>query len=165
MSNEDALPPNEGLHTRPKTIRQRVTAHNDATMRTVIFTTSNQSFAIDEPQNRGGNGTAPSPLETVIGALLGCSAVTFERAAKEQELNYEAIDFDAEFELDRRGLLGLAPVRPYFSKVIVKAHVDTSASPEMLQKVVSITEERCPVRNLLVDAGVELTIDWKPIQP
>ncbi|MDA8311506.1 MAG: hypothetical protein M0Z46_13015 [Actinomycetota bacterium] len=32
-------------------------------------------------------------------------------------------------------------------------------------QVVEITESRCPVRNLLVDAGVALTINWSAVAP
>lgn len=39
-------------------------------------------------------------------------ALTFERAARELGLDYEGIDFDAAYRLDRRGLIGGAAVRP-----------------------------------------------------
>ncbi|MEO7131489.1 MAG: OsmC family protein [Dermatophilaceae bacterium] len=128
-----------------------------------MTTRSGLSLVTDEPIGHGGTGTAPTPLETVIGALCGCSAVTFQRAAGESGLDYEGIDFDAAYRLDRRGLLGEAEVRPYFDAVEVEARVQTSAPATLFDQVVKITEHRCPVRNLLVDAGVALVINWSAV--
>ena len=129
-------------------------------MRTVVSTRDGHSLTTDEPISRGGSGSAPSPLETVVGALCGCSAVTFERAAGEVGFAYTGIDFDAAYTLDRRGLLGEADVCPHFQTVEVEARVRTEEAPGRLDAVVAVTERRCPVRNLLVDAGVALSIRW-----
>ncbi|MDA8073893.1 MAG: OsmC family protein [Actinomycetota bacterium] len=149
----------------PRPVRTTLRACNDEGARTVVTTRDGRSLVTDEPVSRGGTGTAPTPLETVVGALCGCSAVTFERAARELGLDYEGIDFDAGYRLDRRGLLGEAEVRPYFDTVHVDARVRTTAPSELLAQVVEITEHRCPVRNLLVDAGVALTINWSAAAP
>lgn len=144
----------------PKMVRNTLSARNDEGVRTVVSTRGGCSLATDEPVGRGGSGSAPTPLETVVGALCGCSAVTFERAAGELGFDYAGIDFDAAFTLDRRGLLGEADVRPHFQSVEVEARVRTTEAPGRLQAVAEVTERRCPVRNLLVDAGVALTINW-----
>jgi putative redox protein len=44
--------------------------------------------------------------------------------------------------------------------VQVEVSVQTDATAEQLAEVVAVTEERCPVRNLLVDAGVALVMKW-----
>ena len=147
----------------PRPVRTTLRACNEEGVRTVVTTRDGQSLVTDEPASRGGTGSAPTPLETVVGALCGCSAVTFERAARELGLDYEGIDFDAGYRLDRRGLLGEAEVRSYFEGVDVDARVHTAAPSELLAQVVEITEHRCPVRNLLVDAGVALTINWSAV--
>lgn len=142
-------------------INNSVTARNESGVRTVATTLDGNSMVTDEPVSRGGTGTAPTPLETVIGALCGCSVVTFERAARQNDLAFAGVDFRATYSLDRRGLLGEARVRPYFNRVVVEAQVRTDAPESLLDMVVAVTEERCPVRNLLVDAGVELEIVWR----
>lgn len=102
-------------------------ATNDEGVRTVVTTRDGLSIVTDEPISRGGTGSAPSPLETVVGALCGCSAVTFERATRDLGLDYGGIDFDAAYRLDGRGLLGEAEVRPYFDTVDVDSRVRTTA--------------------------------------
>ncbi len=144
----------------PRRVRATLRARNERGVRTVVTTRGGLSLVTDEPVGQGGTGSAPTPLETVVGALCGCSAVTFERAARELGLAYEGIDFEAGYLLDRRGLLGQADVRPYFDTVEVDARVHTTAPAGLLERVVELTERRCPVRNLLVDAGVALRISW-----
>lgn len=107
----------------PKPVRTTLCACSDKGGRTVLMTRDGQSLVTDEPVSRGGTGTAPTPLETVVGALCGCSAVTSKCAARELGLDYEGIEFDAGYRLDRRGLLGEAEVRPYFEGVDVDARV------------------------------------------
>ncbi len=143
-----------------RVVRNTLRGRNDASPRTTVANRRGVSMTTDEPVARGGTDTALSPLETVVGALCGCASVTFERAAHEAGLEYSAIDFDAGYVLDRRGLLGEAPIRPYYQSVAVHATVHTTGSPEALAAVVTVTEERCPVRNLLVDAGVDLVMTW-----
>ena len=64
--------------------RKTVTAHNDATMRTVADFGEFGTVTLDEPVSHGGTGQGPSPLQAVLGALCGCEAVTFHRTAAER---------------------------------------------------------------------------------
>ena len=123
---ERASPDTQDTPRGPKMLRNTVSARNVEGVRTVVSTRGGLSLATDEPVSRGGRGSAPTPLETVVGALCGCSAVTFERAAGEVSFDYAGIDFDAAYTLDRRGLLGEADVRPHFQTVEVEARVRTA---------------------------------------
>ncbi|HEX6221488.1 MAG TPA: OsmC family protein, partial [Acidimicrobiia bacterium] len=102
----------------------------------------------------------PSPLQTVLAALCGCESVTFNRAAKEFGFEYESISYAAEFTIDIRGRLGNRQVRRHFQTVRLEATVVTSESEERLREVVEETEARCPVYNLIADAGVKLEARW-----
>jgi uncharacterized OsmC-like protein len=86
--------------------RRALTASNDGGMRTVTRTSDGLRLITDEPASRGGISTAPTPLETVIGALCGCSSATFANAAREQGFRYTGIDFGASFTLDAHGPAG-----------------------------------------------------------
>ena len=57
-------------------VRTTLRARNEEGVRTVVTTRDGQAFVTEEPVSRSGTGTAPTPLETVVGALCGCSAVT-----------------------------------------------------------------------------------------
>ena len=108
----------------------------------------------------GEPARAASPLQTVVGALCGCESVTFNRTAAELGFSYDGISFDAEFTIDIRGRLGNRDVVAHFQTVRVRAVVDTEETDERLREVVEETEARCPVFNLLRDAGVKLDMHW-----
>jgi uncharacterized OsmC-like protein len=140
--------------------RKALTAHNEATMRTVVDTGELGTFVTDEPVAHGGTGEGPSPLQAVLGALCGCESVTFNRTAAELGFEYDSLDFEAAFTIDVRGRKGDRSVRPHFQTVRVRAVVATDESEERLCAVVEETEARCPVMNLLRDASVDLRVEW-----
>lgn len=140
--------------------RKMLTAANHGTMMTDIDFGEYGVFVTDEPIAHGGTGEGPSPLQTVLGALCGCESVTFHRTAAEFEFSYEGIEFEAAFTIDIRGRLGQRGVRQHFQTVKLQATVTTDESVERLSEVVAETEARCPVFNLINDAGVNLEVNW-----
>lgn len=140
--------------------RKALTARNNASMRTVVDAGEYGMLVLDEPAAHGGTGAGPSPLQAVLGALCGCEAVTFRRAATEMDFAYDSLDFEAAFTIDIRGRNGDRDVRPHFQTVRVRAVVATEESEERLRAVVEETEARCPVLNLLRDASVDLHMEW-----
>lgn len=140
--------------------RKTLTATTPASMMTVIDFGEYGHLATDEPVAHGGSGEGPSPLQAVLGALCGCEAVTFRRTATELAFAYERIDFEASFTIDIRGRMGRRDVRAHFQTVRVQATVTTDESAERLAAVVAETEARCPVYNLINDAGVTTEMAW-----
>lgn len=96
----------------------------------------------------------------MLGALCGCESVTFNRTAAEMGFSYEKIEFEAEYTIDIRGRMGVRGVVPHFQTIRVEAIVTTSESEERLAEVVEETETRCPVFNLVSDAGVKTEMRW-----
>ncbi len=140
--------------------RKSLSAHNNASMRTVADFGEFGRLVLDEPAPHGGTGEGPSPLQAVLGALCGCEAVTFRRTATELGFSYDALDFEAAFTIDIRGRQGDRSVRPHFQTVQVRAVVATDEPMEALAAVIEETEARCPVMNLLLDAKVDLHVEW-----
>lgn len=103
--------------------RKALTAHNDATMRTVVDTHGAGRLVLDEPVAHGGTGEGPTPLQAVLAALCGCEAVTFNRTAADLGFSYDSLDFEAAFTIDVRGRQGDRSVRPHFQTVRVRAVV------------------------------------------
>ncbi len=153
LRSQQATP--AALHSRT------LTARSEGGMRTVARTSDGLGVVTDETAGRGG--TAPTPLETVIGALCGSASVTFATAARELGFGYEGIDFEASFTQNPRGAAGEAGVRAHFQGVRVQALVYRAEPDAWLADVARITERRCPVRNLLADAGVALEMTWTAV--
>lgn len=139
--------------------RKVVSVHNSGSMKSVIESEFG-GFVTDEPVRDGGTGEGPSPLQAVLGALCGCESVTFNRTAKEFDFDYEGIEFEAAFTIDIRGRMGKREVRPHFQTIRVQATVTTPESEERLREVVEETEKRCPIFNLITDAGVKTEMTW-----
>jgi uncharacterized OsmC-like protein len=143
--------------------RKTLTAQTQATMKTVIDYGEFGIGVTDEPAAHGGESAGPSPLQAVLGALCGCEAVTFRRTATEMNFEYDRLEFEAAFTIDIRGRMGDRAVRPHFQTVKVLISVVTSSSEEDLAAVIEETEARCPVMNLLIDAGVTVDVKWQRI--
>ena len=151
---------NEQDLIEPIVRRKRVTVSNDGSMMAAHDYGEFGTFVTDEPIAHGGTGEGPSPLQAVVGALCGCESVTFNRTAGEMGFSYEGIEFEAEFAIDIRGRMGVRGVRQHFQSVRVQATVTTSESAERLAEVIEETEARCPVYNLINDAGVKIDVQW-----
>ena len=140
--------------------RRQVSGSTAATMRTVLDYGEAGVQVTDEPAAAGGGGSGPTPLQSVLGALCGCEAVTFRRTASERDFEYERIEFEAACTIDIRGRSGDRSVRPYFQTVRLLATVTTSHSQAELDELVEEVHARCPVMNLMKDAGVRLDLRW-----
>ena len=147
----------------PKTKKigvRSVKGRNDAGTRTVINVRHFPEMITDEPDSMGGTNTAPSPLETVLVALVGCDGVIINGVATAMGFAYTGVDFDCTSQIDVRGPKGVKGVKPYFEKVDLKITVYSDESDDRFEKLKFNVENRCPVMNLMKDAGVELTADW-----
>ncbi len=108
----------------------------------------------------GGTDDGQDPLSNLLASLAGCENVIANMVAKEMEFDLKSIEFDVNGELDPRGLMGQADVRPYFEKVSVHAKVTTSESQDRIDELKEKTDARCPVYTTLKAAGVELEANW-----
>lgn len=119
-----------------------------------------EPFLIDEPERLGGKDEGPNPLEMVLSSLSGCTSVLIAVVAKEQGFSYEGIEFKNEGSLDPRGFMGVEGVTTYFQSIEFDIILETAESEEKIQQLKEAVEKRCPVMNLLVDAGVSITSNW-----
>ena len=159
MADTELLEPSVDPKTRKLTYRN-LTAHNDGGDKTVVSVRDTPDLVIDHPTSRGGTNEGPTPVETVLGGLVGCDAVITHAVAKILKFEYGTIDYTCEAEIDTRGPAGVKGVRPYFETVTVAKTIQTNEPPERIEKLKNNVEQRCPVSNLIRDAGVDLTIDW-----
>ncbi|RSK32610.1 OsmC family protein [Bhargavaea beijingensis] len=118
------------------------------------------AFSVDEPQRLGGTNTGPNPLEYFLGALSACTSIVAAYVAKEQDFKYEGLQYDASGTLDPRGFRGVEGVQTYFRTVDLNVVVETEENEEALERLKETVEKRCPLYNLLKDAGVEVNSHW-----
>lgn len=110
---------------------------------------------------KDGTNTGPTPLETVLGGLASCEAVMIFRVTEALGYKYNSVDFDVQAEVDGRGSRGVKGVRPYFNWVKMKITITSNGiDDKKLAAVQKNAEARCPVMNLMIDAGVDVETDW-----
>jgi len=130
---------------------------NDATCRTVT-TVRGHEIVCDE---KDGSNTGASPLETVLAGLASCENVMIYRVCDALGYQYDSVDTEIQAEVDGRGSRGVRGVRPYFNWVkMIITITSNDLDEKKLATVKKNAEARCPVMNLMVDAGVDVETDW-----
>jgi uncharacterized OsmC-like protein len=139
---------------------RHVRARNEAGTRTAIRVRDFDTVYTDEPASLGGSNSAPSPLETVLVALVGCDGVIINGVAKAMNFEYAAVDFDCSGEVDLRGPKGVAGIRPYFETTNLTIVLYTDEPENRVATLIKNVEYRCPVMNLMRAADVQLDVEW-----
>ena len=155
MPDNDLLEPSVDPKKKAIGIR-RVTAHNEASTRTVMMV-RDHVLITDEK----GTNTGATPLEMCLSSLLGCEGVIINRCAEAMSFKYRSVEMDAEGEVDQRGSRGVHGVRPYFNWVKLKIRVYSNESEERFEKLTKNVEYRCPVMNLFRSADVQVDAEWE----
>jgi putative redox protein len=163
VNEPELLPPTVDADERKLAFRH-VVARNAASSRTDVAIRDTGGLVIDEPAERGGTNAGPTPVETVIAALCGCDAVITHAVAEIMKFDYAGLEYQGESVVDVRGSHGVVGIRPYFETLTVNITIYTDETPERLAKLEKNVSQRCPVSNLVRDAGVDLTLE-RTIRP
>ncbi len=135
---------------------RRVSGVNAASTKTVATVREHTSIT-DEAD---GTNEGPTPLETVLIGLVGCEGVIINRVAEAMGFAYSNVEVSADGEVDKRGSRGVKGVRPYFNWVDLRIRITTDEPIDRLHMLQKNVEYRCPVMNLMRDAGVEVRAKW-----
>ena len=118
------------------------------------------AFVVAEPPALGGTDEAPNPIEYLLGSLNGCVSVVVETVAKELEIPVTALETHATGTIDLRGFLGTADVSPHFQQLTLTLTLTTPVPESELDELKAQVLRRCPLFNLIKDAGVDLRGVW-----
>lgn len=127
----------------------------------VSVSTRSHRWIIDEPEHKGGNDLGPTPLESLLGSLVGCETVVLRLVADAIGFDYNDIEIDCEGTADMRGARGVKGVRPYFASVRMTITLATDEDAKRLELLRRNVEQRCPVMNLFESADVEMDVVWQ----
>jgi uncharacterized OsmC-like protein len=159
MIDADIIEPSIDPKTQKIGIRH-VKATNAGGTRTKVQVRDFDPVFTDEPASLDGTNTAPSPLETVLVALVGCDGVIIHGVAKAMNFQYAGVDFACESQIDVRGPKGVPGIRPYFESADLEIVLYTDESSKRIEQLKKNVEFRCPVMNLLRAANVRLNATW-----
>jgi uncharacterized OsmC-like protein len=118
------------------------------------------TFSMDESSELGGIDTLPTSLEYIVAALNGCSGIVILLVSKELDFTFSGIDFETTGIIYNPGLMGEEGVCTHFQKVCFQVDIQTEESEERIEQLKDEVERRCPVLNLLLDAGIKVDTKW-----
>ena len=94
----------------------------------------------------GGSGLELCSGDMLLEALVACAGVTLNSVATAFGIAVRSGEVEAEGDVDFRGTLGVdRDAAVGFERIHVRFHLDTDASPEQLEKLLSVTERYCVV--------------------
>lgn len=119
------------------------------------------SFVIDEPSYRHGTDVGPTPLETMLGALVGCTNVIARRIAMEMKIDLKIDKIDVVGHLDHRGIDRVADVPVPFPTIELLVKATTTATEQDILRLREDMNARCPMSVILRQAGSRIVESWE----
>jgi len=118
------------------------------------------TFSIDEPAERGGTNKGPTPTDTVISALVGCTNVIGHKCAERLNVDIGHLQIDVSCEFDRRGVMLSEEIDVPFTKIKLNVKSDGDATAAELQSVATEVGKYCPLAKLFRQAGTVIEENW-----
>lgn len=115
---------------------------------------------IDEPLERDGTNLAPSPTETMMSALLGCTNVIAKKIARKHGVTFGKMTMDMSYDFNRLGTLLQEEVEVPFDNLVVDIGVETDGTQEQVAAIAHDLEKYCPVAKVFRAAGMTITENW-----
>lgn len=98
----------------------------------------------------GGDGSQACSGDMLLQSLAACAGVTLRAVATSFGVELRTGKVIVEGDLDFRGTLGVAKDAPVgFREIRLRFELDSPAAPELLDKVVAVTERYCVVLQTL----------------
>ena len=117
-------------------------------------------FAVDEPTARGGTNAGPTPTDTALAALIGCTNVIGHKCASALGIDIGHLSIDATCDFDRRGVTLTEEINVPFEAIELRVTASGSASQADLDRVAEQTNKYCPLSKLFIAGGTKLQVSW-----
>ena len=118
------------------------------------------TFAIDEPTERGGTNLGPTPTDTALSALIGCTNVIGHKCANKLGIDIGHLKISAVCEFDRRGVTLEEEIDVPFSKIQLNIETSTEVSQDDLDRLATEVAKFCPLSKLFRQAGTAIDENW-----
>ncbi|MFN8375636.1 MAG: OsmC family protein [Anaerolineae bacterium] len=108
-------------------------------------------WVIDEPTSEGGTDTAPTPSETVMGALGACVAITIKMYAQRKGWKLERVEVDLENKrLKKEDYPAYTGDAPFVHEVTKRIALIGDLDDEQRERLLEIGT-KCPVGRLITE--------------
>lgn len=143
------------------TVKLRARAHAPSHSRSDI-TIRDLEFSIDEPTERGGTNAGPTPTDTALAALIGCTNVIGHKCADFLGIDIGHLTISAVCDFDRRGVTLQEPIDVPFQRIVLTVEADGPATQDELDEVAREVTKYCPLARLFQQAGTVIEETWQP---
>ena len=107
----------------------------------------------------GGDGTLACSGDMLLQALVACAGVTLRSVAVNRDIEVTGGRVVAEGDLDFRGTMGVDREAPVgFRAIRLRFELETTATPEEIEKLIASTERYCVVLQTLT-GGVPISVE------
>ncbi|MFY0609879.1 MAG: OsmC family protein [Hyphomicrobiaceae bacterium] len=145
---------------KPKTtVKQRMTASCPTHSRSDV-SVRDVSFVIDEPVERDGTNMGPTPTETALGALAGCTNVIGNKVAHKLGLDVSNFNVSIVADFDRRGVTLNEEIDVPFEAVKLRIELSTTATQAEIDQLAVEVAKYCPLAKLFRQAGTKIEEEW-----
>ncbi|OFI06725.1 OsmC-like protein [Clostridium acetireducens DSM 10703] len=111
----------------------------------------------NEPSEESKN---MSPMQSLLSALSASAQISIISIAKDMDMDIKQLSTTIKASTDKRGMLGLAKVKPYFSSIHQVVNIRTNDS-EKINELMETFKKTCPMYNLILDTGINYTINFR----
>ncbi len=118
------------------------------------------NFAIDEPTERGGTNLGPTPTDTALAALIGCTNVIGHKCASKLGIDIGQIAVSAVCDFDRRGVTLEEEIDVPFEKIVLKVETSNVVSQQDLDRLAAEVAKFCPLSKLFRQGGTIIEEEW-----
>jgi uncharacterized OsmC-like protein len=117
-----------------------------------IAKTRQFQLTIDEPDGLGGTDEGANPVEYILAGLAGCLNVVGHIVAKELGFTIDKLKIEVVGNINPDRLFGVSDdERAGFKKIDLKLIPETDAPIDTLVKWLKIVQDRCPVKDNLMN--------------
>ena len=117
-------------------------------------------FNIDEPIEREGTNKGPTPTDTAIAALIGCTNVIGHKCANSLGINIGHLSISAVADFDRRGVTLSEEIDVPFTQIALKIETGEVVSQGDLDRLAAEVAKFCPLSKLFRQAGTVINEEW-----
>jgi uncharacterized OsmC-like protein len=149
--------------TGPLTAKMKMSASCPSHSRSDILI-GDHELIIDEPAARGGSDLGPSPTQTFMAALMGCTNVITNKCAHDLGVEIDSMEINMEVDMDRRGVMLTEAIDVPFPSITMNIDVKTNATDEEWNKVTDYLRKFCPIAIALRASGTKITENWNLIR-
>ena len=118
---------------------------------------------MDEPPERGGANQGPTPVATLLSALVGCTNRFTHRLADRHGVTIDNLDINMAAKFDR--LCMEEDLDLPFPEIDILIDMTTSADDEAIETIKREVPIFCPVAKVFRQAGTQLNYTWTISRP